>query len=1325
MLSLLRSPRRRLAVGVALATALAPTVLVTTQARADTAPVPPETVQTVSADALPTVQIDGVVWAQIVVGNKVYATGKFAKARPAGAAAGTNETARANILAYDITTGQLDTTFVASLNAQGLGLAASADGKTVYVVGDFTSVNGVTRNRIVALNATTGAVITSFAPSLNARARGVAVLGTTVYAGGNFTTASGQSRSRLAAFNGATGAVLSWAPSVNQEVFALTAPAGKGAVIAGGRFTTLNGASTIGMGSVDATTGAALPWAVNQIVQNYGRDAAIYSLSNDGETVYGAGYGYLVNNDPTTNANLESVFAASAVGGNLVWVSGCRGDTYDAEPVSGVVYNVGHPHDCDMIGGNPQTEPWTYQRAIAFNAALPADGRLNVGGAFSGRPAPEYLHWLPTLQSGTYTGQGQAAWDVAGNGNYVVLGGEFPRVNGVAQQGLVRFAVKSVAPNKEGPQGHADLKPSGTSLAAGTLRLSWQAAWDRDNKRLTYELLRGATLSTATVISTQSVNSTWWSRPSIAFTDRTATPGSTQTYRVRVKDPLGNTVTSATTAVTVPGGTASTSEYADAVTADGPTSYWRLGEDTGATAYDWAAADDVTLAADATRGMPGALSGDADTATGFSGSATVPGVSTSQLPGPQTFSVEAWFKTTSTSGGKIIGFGNSKTGDSNNYDRHVYLTNDGKVVFGVYNNNTYTLTSGKSYNDGKWHQVVGTMGSSGLTLYVDGAKISSRSDTSAAQPFNGYWRIGGDNINGWPGQPSSNKLAGTIDEVSVYPVVLGADRVAAHYTAGGGTAGPVVTPKRPSDAYGQAVWDAKADLYLRLDEKSGSTATDTMTASDGASYDSNVALGQAASPANSAGTSIGLPGSSSTVVAKQLTSNPQVFSLEAWFKTTTTTGGRIVGFGNAQSGSSGNYDRHLYMLDDGRLRYGIWIGSTAIIDSTAAYNDGAWHHVVVTQGPGGQQMYVDGASVATGTATTPQPYDGYWRIGSDNTWGGASSNDFAGAIDEVAVYPTVLSSSTVLAHYQAAVPAANQAPVAAFTSSATNLSVAFDGSGSTDADGTIASYAWDFGDSSATGTGATPTHVYSSAGTYSVKLTVTDDKGATNQTTKSVTVTAAPPATALAADAFGRTSSAGWGTADTGGAWTTSNTTSTYTVGSGVGSMRMAAAGSGTWARLNGVSSSATDSTVTLTTDKVGTGGGIYLNVVGRRISAGSEYTGRVKLLANNSVGIAVTRVVSGTETVLGGETVLSGVTYAAGTQLKVRLQVEGTGTTTLRLKVWPATGTEPATWQVVRTDTTAALQAAGAVSLKAYLSSTATNAPVVARFDDYTVTAI
>ncbi|MFH0815279.1 MAG: PKD domain-containing protein [Methanobacteriota archaeon] len=65
--------------------------------------------------------------------------------------------------------------------------------------------------------------------------------------------------------------------------------------------------------------------------------------------------------------------------------------------------------------------------------------------------------------------------------------------------------------------------------------------------------------------------------------------------------------------------------------------------------------------------------------------------------------------------------------------------------------------------------------------------------------------------------------------------------------------------------------------------------------------------------------------------------------------------------------------------------------------------------------------------------------------------------------------------------------------------------VDFDGSDSYDEDGTIASYAWNFGDNS-TGTGATQTHTYASAGTFTVTLTVTDNDGHTATDTLTATI---------------------------------------------------------------------------------------------------------------------------------------------------------------------------------------------------------------------------
>jgi PKD repeat protein len=1050
--------------------ALAIGPLTAVSATADTTPVPPATQSTVTADSLPTVQVDGVVWSQVVVGNTVYVTGEFTSARPAGAAAGTDESPRSNLLAYDIRTGELITSWAPTLNAQGLSITASADGTKIFVGGDFTNVSGVAKNRIVALDAITGAVQTSFVASVNSRVRALAIGDGVLYAGGLFTTSSGQPRSRLAAFSVGTGALLSWAPAADREVMALTAPANSGTVVVGGRFSTLNGVANYGLGAVDASTGTALTWPANTVVKNAGDNAAIYSLSNDGTQVYGTGYTY------GSGGNLENSFATDT-SGNLNWVVGCLGDTYSSAPIGGVLYIVSHTHNCSQIGGWPQTTPWTYQHATAFSTTAGTHGETNLSGNFTGLPAPELLHWSPTLDTGTYTGQGQAAWSVAGNSQYVVLGGEFPRVNYVAQQGLTRFAVKGLATNKQGPTTPEELTPSATAVGTGALRVSWEASWDRDNRRLSYEVLRDGV-----VVGQLTADSTWWDRPTLSYTDTSATPGSSVTYKIRVRDAT-NVITGAEASFTAPATSLAAGSYADTVRADGASSYWRLGEPSGRTAYDWTGARDLTLSSTATRGSDGAMVGSTDPSTTFVGGTTgvAAGTSLKQLA-PEYFSEEAWFKTTTTLGGKIIGFGSSSTGDSSTADRHVYLSNTGQLNYGVTAAGTArTITSTSAYNDGQWHHVVAALGAAGMQLYVDGTLVGTQSDTTFGQSYYGYWRLAGDAIGtAFPNRPTRTRLDGQVDEVAIYPVVLTGAQVLRHYQIGRGL---------------------------------------------------------------------------------------------------------------------------------------------------------------------------------------------------------------------------------------------NQAPTAAFTSTSNQLVTSFDGSSSSDPDGSIASYAWDFGDGS-TGTGVSPTHTYPAAGTYSVVLTVTDNGAGTGTVSHDVTVTVPPPVSTVATDTFTRTVASGWGTADTGGAWTSSGGTSSVADGAGVVSVPAGVTGS---FRLGSTSTLDADVQHRVWLDALPTGGGVYLSDVVHRTSTG-DYRGKVRVMSTGAVQVQFSKVVGATETALTTASTVSGLTYQAGLPLAVRTQASGSSPTTLRIKVWTAGTAEPSDWQQTVTDSTDGLQVAGNVGFVAYTSSSAT-APVVVHYDDLLAT--
>ena len=1068
-------------------------------ATAAPSPVEPAT-SAVTADGLPTVQIDGVVWSQAVVGNVVYAGGKFNNARPAGAAPGTNLTPRANLLAYDITTGELITSFAPDLNAQVRSVAASPDGSRVYVAGDFTTANGQQRRRVAAYSTSDGALIGSFAPTVNSAATAVVATNTTVYVGGSFAGSGSTLRGNLAAFRASDGALLGWDPNADYIVGALALSTDGSAVIAGGQFQNVGGAPAYGLAKIDAVTGSLLAWNAANTVRNAGDSAGINSLRVDGNDVYGTTWHF------GPGGNLEGAFRADVDSGDVNWVVDCHGDTYSSFSNGGIVYVVGHAHYCGNVGGGfPQTSPWSYQQSQAFTTEATGTHLQEVYGYpnWGGFPSPSIVSWTPDLAVGSFTGIYQAGWSLDGNDDYLVVGGEFPRVNGVAQQGLVRFAKKPIAPAKQGPKVANPFVPTLVATSPTSVRVSWLAGYDRDDYDLTYKVIRNNAFGSPAY--TTSASSNWWTLPALGFVDTGLTPGGTYTYVLVANDSSGNVVYGSRRSITLPA-TVPQTTYATQVVQDGASIFWPLNEPSGPTVVDRAGVTDAVADTGLTRGVPGAISG--DTASRFNGNSLSRVYSSGTSMAPDEFTIQAWINSTTTAGGRILGFSDVKTGNSGHRDRQIYMGNSGRIWFGVRDESgaRQTVSSAQTYRDGAWHQVTATFGSSGMKLFVDGVRVGQRSDTTDAENYLGYWRLGGDNMASWAGAPSNVNFTGDIDEVAIYPTALTQSTILAQYTASGRTA---TVPPRPADQYGAAVYDDEPDLYWRLGESSGSTAADSGASLNNGTYFGGNTKGQPGALSGVSNTAVSFNGINGMASSDAQFSNPSVYSLETWFKTSTVVGGKLIGFGNNRTGQSNSYDRHVYMQKDGKLVFGVWTGQTNTITTPASYNDGQWHHVVATQSSAGMKLYVDGVSVGTNPQTASQSYNGYWKVGGDRTWG-STSDYFAGTLDEAAVYPTALTPQRVAEHFMLAGGAiANQAPTAAFTSSTDDLAVSVDGSGSSDPDGTVESYAWDFGDG-ATDTGATASHTYAAAGTYQVTLTVTDDDGATDAETKDVTVTAPP-----------------------------------------------------------------------------------------------------------------------------------------------------------------------------------------------------------------------
>jgi PKD repeat protein len=528
-------------------------------------------------------------------------------------------------------------------------------------------------------------------------------------------------------------------------------------------------------------------------------------------------------------------------------------------------------------------------------------------------------------------------------------------------------------------------------------------------------------------------------------------------------------------------------------------------------------------------------------------------------------------------------------------------------------------------------------------------------------------------------------------------------------------------------------------IYWRLGESPGST-----TAQDTAAFQNGTVnaftFGRPGAIAGDPNTAASPTSTSSRIVqppfvnfAGQNERHPTVdeLSVEAWFRTTSTQGGRIIGFGNSATAGSGNNtaDRELYLTNNGRIMFGVLTRPEGggisdarqrrTAESAAGLNNGQWHHVVGTLDSNGMRLYVDGALAATRTDTNSgNGYNGYWRVGADTLQGWPSqptSTRLNGDIDEAAVYYRALTAAEVAEHRSYGVGIIpNQAPSASFTAEPTDLTVDVDASGSSD-DGTIASYAWDFGDGGA-GTGATASHTYAAPGTYDVTLTVTDDDGDTDTDTQPVTVTAPPDPDVQAQDGFERTATGAWGAAEVGGSWALSGTASNFSVSGGAGRVTLPSAGQSRAATLSSVSATDVDATVDIALDKAPTGGGTYVSTVVRKVG-NTEYRLRT-LLRPTSTSLQVLRVVSGTETVVSSQTLP--LVYAVGQVLHLRFAATGSGTTTLTGKAWVGADPEPAAWQVQTTDGTAALQQPGAVGVHTYVSGSATNTPVAASVDNF-----
>ncbi|MFJ4682063.1 carbohydrate binding domain-containing protein [Streptomyces sp. NPDC088789] len=199
-------------------------------------------------------------------------------------------------------------------------------------------------------------------------------------------------------------------------------------------------------------------------------------------------------------------------------------------------------------------------------------------------------------------------------------------------------------------------------------------------------------------------------------------------------------------------------------------------------------------------------------------------------------------------------------------------------------------------------------------------------------------------------------------------------------------------------------------------------------------------------------------------------------------------------------------------------------------------------------------------------------------------------------------------------------------------------------------------------------------------------------------------------------DAFSRTSSSGWGTADTGNVWLTvgGGVATDYTVSGAYASHILSTVDT---TRRTGIAAPHADVDIycDITTSAAATGDSLYGAVCARMLDANNLYMARLEFTTGNAINLTVREMVAGVQTQLGSLFTLP-FTHSPGTFVRVRFQLSGS---TLRARAWRASDPEPDVWRITTTDTSlTAAQQIGTRSVR--VTGNTNTAAVEIRYENY-----
>jgi hypothetical protein len=402
-----------------------------------------------------------IVRSTAVVNGEVVVAGAFTEACQPGpsssghCAAGT-EVTRDDIFAYRLGTGAIDPNFAPQLNFGPAYSVVAGPDDTVYVGGAFTTVNGLSHRGVVQLNVTPGTastdgkVVTAFAGHVSDYVRAMALNGNALYIGGQFTSADSTKEQGDARLNATTGAVdttfsmpISDSPAaglaLKVEAMSLTAN-GQELAIAG-PFLDVNGQSRprvalINTGGALGSAATLANWAAPILANNCSAehdDVRSIDFSPDGSFLVIGDTGY--KSSPSTSPSVcdaAASFPAAATGTDIqpTWINYTGGDSFYSVQVAGsVVYLGGHNRWVNNECGN---------NAVCESNAVLVMG-MSALDANTGLAIP-WFHPLTLRGEGVMSLTTFPAGDYAGSNGGLLLG------NGVTENGGAYHSFNALFP---------------------------------------------------------------------------------------------------------------------------------------------------------------------------------------------------------------------------------------------------------------------------------------------------------------------------------------------------------------------------------------------------------------------------------------------------------------------------------------------------------------------------------------------------------------------------------------------------------------------------------------------------------------------------------------------------------------------------------------------------------------------------------------------------------------------------------------------------------------------------------------------------------------